>query len=561
MIDVTDRETTGDDRETTGTSRGAASNGHETAGDSDAANGTDSDAADNGTVIRGERFGGGPARSFLSSLAADERIFAADLAVDRAHVVMLTERGIVESAVAGEILDALDEIEAAGHAGLPDGEDVHEAIESAVVDRVGADGGRMHTARSRNDEVAACIRYRLREDLLGAVEATLDLRAALLSVAESHAETVMPGYTHLQPAQPTTVAHWALSYESAVARDTARLLAAFDRTNRSPLGAAAFAGTTFDVDRERVADLLGFDGVVRNSADAAAGRDVLLEAVGSLATAATTLSGLAEDTLLFANRGFLTPDDDYASTSSIMPQKVNPDTLELVRATAGDAVGGLTGLFTTLKGLPRAYNRDLQRATPHAWDAVDAVTEATEVAAGAVATAEWHAEPLAAAAGEGFSTATGVADLLAQAEAALDAGDREAALDAVDAATEAVLGEPATERVDRAALLAALDPTESVAARDSAGGPAPAATATERTAAADAVETHRGELTARRDGLADAEESLSSAVASIQSTTASDESSVVSDQSTTASDGSSVVSDQSTTASDESTGSEVSDRE
>jgi argininosuccinate lyase len=557
VIDVTDRETTGDDRETTGTSRGAASNGHETAGDSD--------AADNGTVIRGERFGGGPARSFLSSLAADERIFAADLAVDRAHVVMLTERGIVESAVAGEILDALDEIEAAGHAGLPDGEDVHEAIESAVVDRVGADGGRMHTARSRNDEVAACIRYRLREDLLGAVEATLDLRAALLSVAESHAETVMPGYTHLQPAQPTTVAHWALSYESAVARDTARLLAAFDRTNRSPLGAAAFAGTTFDVDRERVADLLGFDGVVRNSADAAAGRDVLLEAVGSLATAATTLSGLAEDTLLFANRGFLTPDDDYASTSSIMPQKVNPDTLELVRATAGDAVGGLTGLFTTLKGLPRAYNRDLQRATPHAWDAVDAVTEAIEVAAGAVATAEWHAEPLAAAAGEGFSTATGVADLLAQAgvpfrhaheavasaaadaEAALDAGDREAALDAVDAATEAVLGEPATERVDRAALLAALDPTESVAARDSAGGPAPAATATERTAAADAVETHRGELTARREALADAEESLSSAVASIQSTTASD--------------GSSVVSDQSTTASDESTASEVSDRE
>ena len=213
-------------------------------------------AADKG-VVRRERFSGGPARAFLSSLAADERIFAADLAVDRAHVVMLAERGIIGADDAAAILTALDDVEAAGHDALPDGEDVHEAIETAVIDRVGPAGGRMHTARSRNDEVAACIRYRLREDLLATVETVVEGRETLLDVAAAETETVMPGYTHRQPAQPTTVAHWVCSYESALERDTARLLDACDRVNRSPLGAAAFAGTGFDVDRGRTADLLG----------------------------------------------------------------------------------------------------------------------------------------------------------------------------------------------------------------------------------------------------------------------------------------------------------------
>ena len=483
------------------------------------------------TVVRRDRFSGGPARSFLSSLAADERIFAADLAVDRAHVVMLAEQGVLDDDVAGDVLAALDDVAAAGHGALPDGEDVHEAIESAVVDRVGPDGGRMHTARSRNDEVATCIRHRLREDLLAAAEAAVGLRRTLVEVAEAHAETVMPGYTHLQPAQPTTVAHWALSYEGAVARDTARLLSAYDRTNRSPLGGAAFAGTPFDVDRERTATLLGFDGVVRNSADAAAGRDFFIEAASALATASVTASGLAADALLFANRGFLTPADDYASTSSVMPQKVNPDTLELVRATAGDAVSGLTGLLTTLKGLPRAYNRDLQRATPPVWETVDAVTEALEVAAGAVGTAEWHEAALSAAAGEGFSTATGVADLLAQAgvpfrsaheavaeaaadaEAALAADDPETAVAEIDAAVEGVTGESVSTYVSQEAVLSALDPVESVAARDSAGGPAPEATAAEVAAATESLGADESAVARRRDALAAAADALDDEVA------------------------------------------------
>jgi len=476
-------------------------------------------------VVRRDRFSGGPARGFLSSMDADERIFAADLAVDRAHVVMLAEQGIVDDESAGTILAAIDEIEAAGFDALPDGtEDVHAAIETAVIDRVGEVGGRMHTARSRNDEVATCIRYRLREDLLQSIEATVALREALLEVAAEHVDTVMPGYTHLQPAQPTTVAHFLLSYESAFARDTARLLDAYDRTNRSPLGAAAFAGTPFDVDRERTAELLGFDGVVANSMDASAGRDFLAESTAALATHATTLSGLAEDLVIFANKGYVDLADEYSSTSSIMPQKVNPDTLELVRAVAGDAVGGLTGLLTTLKGLPRAYNRDLQRATPHAWETVDAVSEATVVAAGAVATAEWPAETLEAASGAGFSTATGVADALAMAgvpfrtahevlAAAAERADGETPdIATLDAVAGEVLGESLFEYVSRERVEAALDPVRSVASRDSAGGPAPEAVADQLHAAEAGIDTDTTALGDRSDALDAAADTLASEV-------------------------------------------------
>ena len=281
-----------------------------------------------------------------------------------------------------------------------------------------------------------------------------------------------------------------ISYAGAVARDTERLLASYDRTNRSPLGAAAFAGTTFDVDRERTADLLGFDSVIENTADAVTARDFLVEGCGAFAALSATLSGLATDLIEASKDGHVDLDDAYASTSSIMPQKKNPDSLELVRAVAGDAVGDLTGLLTTLKGLPRAYNRDLQRATPHAWDAVDIVTEATTVTAGAVATADWDADACAADAGKGFSTATGVADALASAgvpfrtaheivaEAATGlAGDAdvETQVAALERAAADHLGAPLAEFVDSDDLEYLLSPAGSVAARDSQGGPAAAA--------------------------------------------------------------------------------------
>ena len=444
------------------------------------------DDATDETAVRRERFAGGPARSFLSSLADDERIFEADLAVDRAHVVMLAEQGIIDDSTAGDILSALDAVETAGHAELPDGEDVHEAIESAVIDRIGQSGGKMHTARSRNDEVAACIRYRLREDVLELVETLVGARNQLIDVAHEELTTVMPGYTHLQPAQPTTVAHWLLSYEQALQRDTERLLDAYDRFNQNPLGAAAFAGTPFDIDRDRTAELLGFDSVAENSMDASATRDFLVEVTSAVAGLATTLSSLAEDVVVMASKGHVDVDDDYASTSSIMPQKKNPDTLELVRGRAGDATAGLNGLLTNLKGQPRAYNRDLQRAGQHAWDAIDRVTESVALAAGAVATADWPTERLESAASEGFSTATGVADLLAMAgvpfrtahevvaEAAATLDDADAPdYDTISAVAEDILDEPLSAFVDREAVERALDPAQSVAMRDSRGGPAP----------------------------------------------------------------------------------------
>ena len=480
----------------------------------------DAAEANDQTVVRRDRFSGGPAREFMSSLAGDSRIFQADLAVDRAHVVMLAEQGIISDAEAGDILDALADVEAAGHSELPDGEDVHEAIESAVIDRVGPDGGKMHTARSRNDEVAACIRYRLRADLLAAAETTLALREALIETAADHTETIMPGYTHLQPAQPITVGHYLMSYSSTVARDTARLLDAYDRTNESPLGGAAFAGTPFDIDRERTAELLGFDTVVDNSMDASSARDFLAEATAALAIHATTLSGLAEDIIIFANKGYVDLSDDYSSTSSIMPQKKNPDTLELTRAVAGDATGELTGLLTTLKGLPRAYNRDLQRAHPHTFCAVDAVVEASAVAVGAVSTASWNESLLADEAGAGFSTATGIADLLAMAGlpfrtahevvalAAEEAEDAESEVSAelLDSATEDVLGESLFEYVDEEAVDAALDPAQSVESRDSQGGPATAAVES-------TIAGAREQLAADSDALADRQATLDDAEA------------------------------------------------
>jgi argininosuccinate lyase len=488
------------------------------------------DADEPGDVVRRDRFSGGPARGFLSSLDADERIFEADLAVDRAHVVMLAEQEIIEADDAGAILAALDEIGDAGHDSLTEGEDVHAAIETAVIQRVGPEGGRMHTARSRNDEVATCIRYRLREDLLDAIETTIGAREQLLEVAAEHAETTMPGFTHLQYAQPTTVAHWALSYERALARDTERLLDAYERTNRSPLGAAAFGGTSFDVDRERVAELLGFDGVLDNSMDAVSARDFLVETNAALANLATTISGLAEDVIVYANDGYVDLSDDYSSTSSIMPQKKNPDTLELARATAGDATAGLEGLLTTLKGLPRSYNRDLQRATTHVWDTIDAVTEALEVSAGAVSTATWNEDVLAAEAGEGFSTATDVADLLARsglpfrtahevvAHAAegiaaiddpitSDAGT-EAAYEQIDAAAREVLDAPLSEYVDRADVENAFDPEASVARRDSVGGPAEEAVEAQLDAGRERLDADAATLRDRRDALAAAATNL-----------------------------------------------------
>lgn len=461
-------------------------------------------SGDDRDVIRRDRFAGGPARSFMSSLDADERIFEADLAVDRAHVIMLAETDIIDEDLAGDLLDALDTVESRGYDALPGGEDVHAAIETAVIEEVGPDGGSLHTARSRNDEVATCIRYRLRLDLLEAIDALLRARETMLEEASDERGTVLPGYTHLQPAQPTTVAHWLCGYEQALSRESARLFDLYDRVNRSPLGAAAFAGTTFPINRNRTAELLGFEGVLENTMEAVSTRDFLLEAAGALSSTSIVLSGIATDLTIFANRGLVELDDDFASTSSIMPQKKNPDTMELVRACTGDAIGGYNAIATSLKGLPRAYNRDLQRVTPHIWRVVDTVTEATVVTEGTVATLTWDVNALESAAGEGFTTATSVADTITRAgvpfrtahEIVADVGS------SVDGAPDVADIEEAVDRyvdletidLDRSALEHALDPLETVRQLDTFGGPAPSSIEAALDRGHDTLQEHQGEL-------------------------------------------------------------------
>lgn len=464
-----------------------------------------------GTAVRRDRFSGGPARDFLSSMDNDGQLFAADLAVDRAHTVMLTEAGVHDDEEAAAILDGLDAIEAAGYDALPDAEDVHEAIETALIESIGEVGGKLHTARSRNDEVATCIRYRLRELVFELAGTLIEARAGFASVVGAHCETVMPGYTHLQPAQPTTVAHWACSYERALARDTGRLLDAYERINRSPLGAAAFAGTPYPVDPERTAELLGFDGPFVNAMDAVSSRDVGLESLGVACSVSMSLSGLAEDLIVFANRGFVEIDDDFASTSSIMPQKKNPDTLELVRATAGDTIGAHTAAATVLKGLPRAYNRDLQAVTPQLFDALEAVTAAVEIARGAVVSTTWNAEQLAQAAEDGGATATDIADYLAMqgmpfrdAHATVAAVASEHPPDTDSAAfSQAMLDAVAdtTVSLDAETLGELVSPAASVARRDSPGGPGPSAIAAQLETITANIEDDRAAIETITDSL------------------------------------------------------------
>jgi argininosuccinate lyase len=422
--------------------------------------------------------------AFLSSFGSDRRIFGADIDVGRAHVVALAEGGIVSREDAAAILGALDEVEDEGFDALDDThEDVHPAIEASVVEKVGEEvGGRLHTARSRNDEVATCVRIALRDELLGATRDFLALRSALVERGEETDDWLFSGYTHLQRAQPTTVGHHLLSYDAALERDFGRLLDAYDRLNECPLGSAAFAGTSFDIDRERTADLLGFDRPTRNSMDGVASRDFAVEAVSAALNAATTVSRLCEDLVLWSSHefGIVEFDDAYASTSSIMPQKKNPDTAELARGKTGTVHGALTAIVTNLKGLPAAYNRDLQEATGHVWDAFDAARKSARVLAGVVETAEFDREAARRTVEGGFVGATELADTLVRETgiafrtahhvvASVAKETDEPAVDDVREAFVEVTGEklePDDETIERG-----LEPRGCVTSHDSYGAP------------------------------------------------------------------------------------------
>jgi len=427
---------------------------------------------------------------YLSSRKADERIFLADLLVDKAHLVMLKEQGLISSEVCSKIMAALDDLMQAGSQSLGLGEDVHEAIEAHILARVGPEGGRMHTGRSRNDEVATCIRLALRDEMLDLMREQLSLISALVRLAEKHTETIIPGFTHTQHAQPTTLAHHLLAHADAAGRDLNRLEDAYSRVNQSPLGAAAFASTGFKIDRNRTSRLLGFDGLVENSMDAVSTRDFIQEVLADLSILMVNLSRLAEELVLWSTSefGYLELDNLYASTSSIMPQKKNPDTAELARGKTGSVLGSLIAALTICKDLPLSYNRDLQEVTPHLWRGMDWVRSTVRILDGCVSSLKFNLERLEKSSGAGFSTATEIADSLVRITGMpfrtahrivgrIAASGSRPGLAGLDEIALEIAGYRASERgFSEADLERALDPRSNVALRANTGGPAPVET-------------------------------------------------------------------------------------
>ncbi|MDH3202978.1 MAG: argininosuccinate lyase, partial [Myxococcales bacterium] len=359
------------------------------------------------------------AARFSASVDVDQRLWPQDIDGSIAHVRMLADQKILTAKDAKKIVAGLEKIRATIERGEfewdADKEDVHMNIEAALTEAIGEAGGRLHTARSRNDQVASDMRLWTRQACHSIATDIDALLLALADKAEAHVDFVMPGYTHLQRAQPTRLAHHLLAWCEMLERDRSRVLDAAKRMNESPLGSAALAGTTFPIDRAATAEALGFDRPMQNSLDAVGDRDFLLEAVSALAICSVHLSRIAEELVLWSSEefGFVQMSDAFTTGSSIMPQKKNPDMPELVRGKTGRVVGSLVNLMVMLKGLPLAYNRDLQEDKAPVFDAFDTVHDCLAVLTGAVASATFDKARMAEALQSGYLAATEVADWLA----------------------------------------------------------------------------------------------------------------------------------------------------
>src|SRR5690242_3860780 len=353
-----------------------------------------------------------------ASIGFDKRLWREDIAASKAHAAMLRDQSIISEADSAAILEGLDiiagEYERDGVPERVELEDIHMTVESRLAELIGQAAGRLHTARSRNDQVATDFRLWVRGACDEAVDAIRKLQRVLVSRAEEHAESVMPGFTHLQVAQPVTLGHHLMAYYEMLRRDVFRFTDARTRMNECPLGSAALAGTGFPIDRERTADALGFDGATANSLDSVSDRDFALDYLSAAAQCSLHLSRLAEELIVWASApfGFVKLSDDYSTGSSIMPQKRNPDAAELVRGHSGRIVGALTSLMVTMKGLPLAYSKDMQDDKEPVFEARDLLMLSLEALAGMVSKVEFVPERMRAAAGQGFSTATDLADWL-----------------------------------------------------------------------------------------------------------------------------------------------------
>jgi len=438
----------------------------------------------------GGRFADGPnaiMREINASIPFDKALWRQDIAASKAHVAMLGAAGIIAAADAATISAGLDAVadEYAAN-GVPedwDLEDIHMTTESRLAELIGPVAGRLHTARSRNDQVATDFRLWVREACAQMDTGLAALQQALVIRAGEHADSIMPGFTHLQTAQPVTLGHHLMAYYEMFRRDRSRLADAAKRMNECPLGSAALAGTGFPIDREMTARALGFDGPTANSLDAVSDRDFALDFLYSCSSAALHLSRLAEELILWASQpfGFIRLPDSLSTGSSIMPQKKNPDAAELVRGHSGRVIGSLTSLMITMKGLPLAYSKDMQDDKPPVFEAASLMGLSIAAMTGMIAGATFNTARMRAAAELGYATATDLADWLVRVQgipfreahhitgsAVKLAESRGIALDALPLADLKAID----ARIDES-VYAALSVDASVAARSSYGGTAP----------------------------------------------------------------------------------------
>ncbi len=358
------------------------------------------------------------ADDFNSSIHIDSVMYKHDIKGSMAHAAMLAECGIIGASDADKIIDALEkilfDIESGALEISADAEDIHMFVESVLTERIGDIGKKLHTSRSRNDQVALDTRLYMRDKTEEIKALILELIDAILSVAKAHKYTIMPGYTHLQRAQPVTFGHHLLAYAEMLKRDFGRLCDASARMNYSPLGACALAGTTYPISREMTAHTLMFDGVCANSMDAVSDRDFCVELLSAFSLIMTHLSRFSEEIILWSSWefSFIELDDAYTTGSSIMPQKKNSDMAELVRGKCGRVFGDLMGTLTMLKGLPLAYNKDMQEDKESLFDGAETVIKCLEIFAPMVRTMKVKPENMYLAAGRGFINATDLADYL-----------------------------------------------------------------------------------------------------------------------------------------------------
>ena len=355
---------------------------------------------------------------FNSSISFDGRMFESDITGSIAHATMLGQKGIISKADSSLICETLavilEDIKSGKLQLDPEAEDIHMFVEAELTKRIGEVGKRLHTSRSRNDQVALDIRIELRKDIKEIIEIKKNLLNTILDLAENNKETIMPGYTHLQRAQPITYANYLLAYAYMLKRDISRFNDTYKRMNYSPLGACALAGTTYDIDRKMVAKSLNFDGVVMNSLDAVSDRDSVVELASDISLCMMHLSRFSEEIILHCSWEFkfIDLDDAYSTGSSIMPQKKNPDIAELVRGKTGRVYGDLITLLTMLKGLPLAYNKDMQEDKEAIFDAVDTLKQCLSIFTPMLETIKVNKENMRRAAAKGFINATDLADYL-----------------------------------------------------------------------------------------------------------------------------------------------------